>query len=157
MIADSAWSNLVGVLIGAGIGFGGILLTLSRESARDRTNDARKLRDARIERIRADTVTLAVAADAYEGVGKQLAVLWAGDTKEARAERLTVMLTKAADGLIPAVMRLQTETGTAGVVDTYKAVLKAFVGVHWYPANSSSASTSCRSSTPAPTTKSIRE
>jgi hypothetical protein len=69
-----------------------------------------------------------VSADAYEGVGKQLAVLWAGDTRAARAERLNAVLTKATNGLVPSLMRLQTETGTEGVVETYKAVVKAFIG-----------------------------
>jgi hypothetical protein len=116
MIADGAWSNLVAAAIGAGAVLAANWLSQQREAERDRRNDARKLRDAKAERIRADTVVLAVAADAFEGVGKQLAVLWAGDTKEARAERLNAILTKVTEPLAPALMRLQTETDTEGVV-----------------------------------------
>ena len=91
-----------------------------REQAR--LADERSLRDAKRERLRGDYVALTFAADAFLSASKQLAVLWAGDTPEARAERIQDQLEEATADLEWATIRLRLEEGTQSIVEAFQRV-----------------------------------
>lgn len=98
---------------------------LQREESR--RVDERNLRDAKRERLRGDYVAVTFAADNFLGASKQLGLLLAGDTPEARAERIQTQLEAATADLGRAMVRLRLEGGTQPVVDAYKRVQG-----HWF-------------------------
>jgi hypothetical protein len=97
---------------------------LRRAHERDqaRLADQRALRDAKRERLRDDYVAIAYAADNGLSVSKQLMLLLAGDTPEARQRRLSAQLEEATDNLGRAAIRLKLEQGTQHVLEAYNGV-----------------------------------
>jgi hypothetical protein len=92
--------------------------THEREQAR--LADERALRDAKRERLRVDYVALTFAADNFLSASKQLVILWAGDTEEARGQRIQDQLESATENIGRAMIRLTLEEGTQHIVDTYR-------------------------------------
>jgi hypothetical protein len=91
-----------------------------REEAR--RADERSLRDAKQEGLRGDYIAVSFAAENLRGASSQLMVLWAGDTREARAERIQRQLEEATADLYRAIIRLRLEEGTRAIVDAYQRV-----------------------------------
>lgn len=102
-------------------------LRREHESAQAKLADQRSLRDGKRERLRADYVVVAYAADSILGASKELGVLWAEETVESRDERLNKLLTKATDDLRRATVRMKLEEGTKPLIDAYERVRG-----HWF-------------------------
>lgn len=85
-------------------------MTVAREDAR--RADERTLRDPKRERLRGDYVAVAWAAENVGSAAKQLVMLLAGDTPEARGERIPTQLEDAHADLGRAMIRLRLEEGT---------------------------------------------
>jgi hypothetical protein len=94
-------------------------LRRAHEREESRRADERTLRDAKRERLRGDYVAVAWAAENFSSAAKQLAMLFAGDTPEARDERIQDQLEDAHSDLGRAMIRLQLEAGTDHVVSAY--------------------------------------
>jgi hypothetical protein len=92
------------------------------EHGEARLLDDRHLREAKAERLRRDYVDIAFAADNFQAASLALTILWAGDTPEARAERIQEQLKDATDDLGRSIIRLQLEEGTQPIVEAYKRV-----------------------------------
>jgi hypothetical protein len=94
------------------------------DAARDeaRRADERSLRDSRRERLRGDYVAIAWAAENFGSAAIQLAMLWAGDTPEARSQRIQDQLADANTDLGRLMVRLRLEEGTQSIVDAYQRV-----------------------------------
>jgi hypothetical protein len=86
-----------------------------------RLADERSLRDAKRERLRGDYEDLAFAATEIQGATAQLAMLWRGDTEEARDARVNERLEDATKDLSRAALRLRLE-GDEDLVARYQAV-----------------------------------
>lgn len=86
-----------------------------------RLADERSLRDAKRERLRRDYEDLAFAATEIQGSTVQLAMLWRGDTEEARNARVNERLDEATKDLGRAILRLRLE-GDEDLVTRYQAV-----------------------------------
>ncbi len=97
-------------------------LRRDHEREQARLADERSLRDAKRERLRGDYVALTFAADNFLSASKQLAMLWAGDTPEARAERIQAQPEEATADLGRATIRLRLEEGTQSIVEAYQRV-----------------------------------
>jgi hypothetical protein len=94
----------------------------THEHREARLLDVRHLRDAKRERLRRDYVDIAFAADNFQSASISLTILWAGDTPEARGERIQEQLKEATDDLGRAIIRLQLEEGTQRLVEAYKRI-----------------------------------
>jgi hypothetical protein len=92
---------------------------LQREQAR--LADERSLRDAKRERLRRDYEDLSFAATEIEGATLELAMLWRGDTEEARNARVNNRLSEATNDLGRAILRLRLE-GDEDLVARYQAI-----------------------------------
>jgi hypothetical protein len=92
---------------------------LQREQAR--LVDERSLRDAKRERLRRDYEDLAFAATEIQGATLELAMLWRGDTEEARNARVNERLNEATKDMGRAILRLRLE-GEEDLVARYQAI-----------------------------------
>jgi hypothetical protein len=92
---------------------------LERDQAR--VADERALRDAKRERLRRDYEDLAFAATEIRGSTAQLAMLWAGDTEEARNARVNERLEEAERDMGRAILRLRLE-GEEDLVARYQEI-----------------------------------
>jgi hypothetical protein len=124
-------SGLVGSVIGGTAALIGVVIEQKHQKRRERVADRRRQRDAKVERLRADYVTLAVAAHAIEFAGKQVTVRVPGETEEQRFKRVTDILANVAGPSVlgAAVMRLRLEADTEEVVKMYERVDRAFVNL----------------------------
>lgn len=91
-----------------------------REEARSAYK--RSLQDGQRERLRGDYAAMLNAADNFLWASMQLTALWAGDTPEARDERIERILTEATKDLALAGVRVRLEEGTTAIVDSFKRV-----------------------------------
>lgn len=94
------------------------------EAAREeaRRADERSLRDGKRERLRVDYVAIAWAAENFSSAAKRLMLLLAGDTPEARGQRIQEQLEDANADLGRAIVRLRLEGGTEPLVEAYRRV-----------------------------------
>jgi hypothetical protein len=96
-------------------------LRRDHERLEARVADERSLRDAKRERLRGDYVAISFAAENIIGASMQLVTMFAGDTAEARAERVQAQLEDATADLGRALTRLKLEEAQA-IVDAYQRV-----------------------------------
>jgi hypothetical protein len=84
--------------------------------------DKRSLRDGKSERLRGDYVAVTFAADNVLSASMQLVMLLAGDTPEARGERIQTQLEEATADLGRSMARLKLEEGTQPILEAYNRV-----------------------------------
>jgi hypothetical protein len=106
-----------------------IRIEAEREEAR--RADERSLRDGKRERRRGDYVAVAWAGENFKSAAMQLAMLFAGDTPEARGERVQKQLEDAHADLGRAMVRLRLEEGTQPIVDAYQRVRGNWFQYQW--------------------------
>jgi hypothetical protein len=104
---------------------------IEAEREEGRRADERSLRDAKRERLRGDYVAVAWAAENFGSAAKQLGMLWAGDTPEARNQRIQEQLNDANTDLGRAMLRLRMEEGTQPIVDAYQRVRGNWFQYEW--------------------------
>lgn len=104
---------------------------LDAERAEARRADEQTRRDAKRERLRGDYVAVAWVAENFGSAAKQLGMLLAGDTPEARGQRIQDQLEDANADLGRAMIRLRLEEGTRPVVDAYERVRGNWFQYQW--------------------------
>ncbi|MEX0983664.1 MAG: hypothetical protein WD096_01285 [Actinomycetota bacterium] len=104
---------------------------IDADHAEARRQDERNLRDAKRERLRGDFVAVAWAAENVGSAAKQLGMLLAGDTPEARDERIQKQLEDAHVDLGRAMIRLRLEEGAQPIVDAYQRVRGNWFQYQW--------------------------
>jgi hypothetical protein len=104
---------------------------LAAEREESRRADERSLRDGQRERLRGDYAAVAWAAENFSSAAKQLGLLLAGDTPEARNRRIHEQLNDANADLGRAMVRLRMEEGTQPIVDAYQRVRGNWFQYEW--------------------------
>jgi hypothetical protein len=107
-----AVGGLVAAALGSVLTYRGIVRSLDHAHESDRLADARRLRDARRERLRASIETVLHASLVVGQVVSEDRNIWQTETVEARDARHTAMLEQSSVGINEARVSLMIQTAT---------------------------------------------
>lgn len=119
----AAAGGLIG-LIGA---LGGTLLAQWRQDSRERTADLRRLRDAKLARVRAAFKVVMAAIWGIATATVELRFSYQGETEERRRQRIDRLVTEAMAGINDARAELALEEDTEDVLEEFQTIWASFL------------------------------
>ena len=99
---------------------------LDYQAQLERTKDARALRDAKRERLRAAYVPVLEAAQTFREAAFRIQFLYEGETDAERDSRIAAVVESASAAMGKAIIRLKLEADATSMVELTDAMFRAF-------------------------------
>jgi hypothetical protein len=120
VVENSWWQTLIGVAIGALIGFASTFLVIRAENNRFNASEIARTRARNIERIRSSLAAMAGVLSAFANVSFFELVDWGGETAQQRYERLRANYDEANARLLGSIGDVLIDPQVVEVENIYK-------------------------------------